>query len=291
MAIQDRDPARTFGRRIVGRTQRVFVWMQKHKIASIALVVLLLILWQLAVLPWQDLTRLRTVNPTTTAFIRYAEETAKESGKPLRKHQQWISLSKISPVLVDAIIVAEDGTFWAHSGFDWFEFRESLARDWKEMRAARGASTITQQLAKNLFLSPSKNPLRKLKEWLLTYCLERQLSKRRILELYLNVIELGVGIYGVEAASQFYFKTSASDLTVDECVRLAAIIPSPQRHRADDNSRYVSRRAQIILARLQVYTKERETGSAAASDSAGVLPDSLRLESEEQEEIDDLQRR
>lgn len=177
-------------------------------------------------------------------------ERARERGQPSRTIQHWVPLGLIPPEAVNAVIVAEDGTFWAHGGFDWFEFRESLGKNLRELRFARGASTITQQLVKNLYLSASKDPLRKLREWILTWEMERTLSKSRILELYLNVIEWGDGIYGIEAASRHYFGKSVSQLTREESARLAAVIPNPKRHRADSNSRYVLRHTQLILTRM-----------------------------------------
>ena len=182
--------------------------------------------------------------------MREQEEAAREKGRRFRKMQYWIPLREIPRDAVNAVIVAEDGTFWTHGGFDWYEFRESVERNLEEGRAARGASTITQQLVKNLFLSASKNPLRKLKEWALTWFTERVMSKSRILELYLNVIEWGDGVYGIEAASRYYFDESASQLTREQAARLAAIIPSPRRHRADVDSRYVVRRSRLVLERL-----------------------------------------
>ena len=159
-------------------------------------------------------------------------------------------LKSIPQDAIDAVILAEDGTFWWNEGFDWFEFKESIEKNIEEGRAARGASTITQQLVKNLFLSSSKNPLRKLKEWILTWYMDSVLSKGRIIEIYLNVIEWGNGVYGIEAASNTYFGKSASELSRDECARLAAIIPSPRKHRADNDSQYVLRRSKIILERM-----------------------------------------
>jgi monofunctional biosynthetic peptidoglycan transglycosylase len=176
---------------------------------------------------------------------------AKKENYPFHKKQNWIMLKSIPKDAVDAVIVSEDGTFWSHDGFDWFEFKESIERNFEEGRAARGASTITQQLVKNLYLSSSKNPLRKLKEWILTWYMEQQVSKSRILEIYLNVIEWGDGVYGIEAASQYYFDKPASDLNRDECARLAAIIPSPRKHRADVDSKYVLRRSKLILDRME----------------------------------------
>jgi monofunctional biosynthetic peptidoglycan transglycosylase len=153
--------------------------------------------------------------------------------------------------VINAVIVSEDGTFWAHHGFDWYELKESIGRNLEEGRAARGASTITQQLVKNLFLSPSKNPLRKMKEWVLTWWMEQKLSKSRILEIYLNVIEWGNGVYGIEAASWYHFGKSAELLSKNEAARLAAIIPDPTDHMADSDSQYVTRRSALILDRME----------------------------------------
>ena len=183
--------------------------------------------------------------------MREQAAEAKKDNRPFHKVQYWISLRSIPQDAIDAVIVSEDGTFWSHHGFDWFEFKESIERNFEEGRAARGASTITQQLVKNLYLSPSKNPLRKMKEWILTWYMEQELSKSRILEIYLNVIEWGDGVYGIEAASHYYFDKTASDLHREECARLAAIIPSPRKHRADVDSKYVLRRSTLILERME----------------------------------------
>lgn len=205
---------------------------------------------ELAVLPYGNINQLRVSNPGETAFMRNHREEAEGNGKPFRIAQRWTPLGRIAKDAVNAVIVSEDGTFWSHEGFDWFEFRESLERNVKEGRAARGASTITQQLVKNLYLSPSKNPLRKLKEWVLTWYMEQKLGKSRILELYLNVIEWGNGIYGIESASQTYFGKSASMLTREEAARLAAVIPNPRRYRVDKETRYLEHRSQLIMNRM-----------------------------------------
>ncbi len=209
-----------------------------------------LVVLQLSVLPYGRVLEYRSVNPKETAFMQEHAEAAREKGRRFRKMQYWIPLRQIPRDAVNAVIVAEDGTFWEHGGFDWYEFRESVERNLEEGRAARGASTITQQLVKNLFLSSSKNPLRKLKEWVLTWFTELVMSKSRILELYLNVIEWGDGVYGIEAASRYYFDVPASQLTREQAARLAAIIPSPRRHRADVDSRYVVRRSEMVLQRM-----------------------------------------
>ncbi|KKU52031.1 MAG: Monofunctional biosynthetic peptidoglycan transglycosylase [Parcubacteria group bacterium GW2011_GWA2_47_10] len=155
----------------------------------------------------------------------------------------------LPPRFKELLIKKEDRFFYYHIGINPF----SIARDIAQRIFSgklEGSSTLTQQLVKNLFLSASKNPLRKLKEWILTWYMERTLSKSRILELYLNVIEWGNGLYGIEAASQHYFGKSVSSLGRQECARLAAVIPSPRRFRADGDSRYVARRSRIILDRM-----------------------------------------
>ena len=228
----------------------VFEWTRAHKVLSILAVFSLWIVIEFGTLPYGEIGHLKTANPGETAFMREHREEAEQEGKPFRKMQRWVPLSKISKDAMNAVIVAEDGTFWTHGGFDWFEFRESIERNMKEGRAARGASTITQQLVKNLYLSSSKNPFRKLKEWVLTWYMEQKLSKSRILEIYLNVIEWGRGIYGIEAASQDYFGTSASMLSREEAARLAAVIPNPRRYRVDKETRYLEQRAQLILSRM-----------------------------------------
>jgi len=224
--------------------------IRRHPIKSLLLFFFSSVLLQILFLPYSNIRLLKTKNAGETAFMIEHAEKAKNENRPFHKIQYWIPLRTIPQDAVDAVIVSEDGTFWSHHGFDWFEFRESIERNFEEGRAVRGASTITQQLVKNLYLSSSKNPLRKMKEWMLTWYMEQQLSKSRILELYLNVIEWGDGVYGIEAASHYYFDKSASGLSREECARLAAIIPSPRKHRADVDSKYVLRRSTLILERM-----------------------------------------
>jgi monofunctional glycosyltransferase len=225
-------------------------WIKLHPIKSLLLFLFSSVLLQILFLPYSNIRLLKTKNVGETAFMIEHAEKAKNENRPFHKIQHWIPLRSIPQDAVDAVIVSEDGTFWSHHGFDWFEFRESIERNFEEGRAVRGASTITQQLVKNLYLSSSKNPLRKMKEWILTWYMEQQLSKSRILELYFNVIEWGDGVYGIEAASHYYFDKSASGLSREECARLAAIIPSPRKHRADVDSKYVLRRSTLILERM-----------------------------------------
>ncbi len=233
-----------------GIFRRTVRWLGKHPFKTALLLLCLLVVAELASIPYVGVLRLADENPGETALMQQRMDETLDAGKRLRIRHQWIPLSRIPRVVVDAVIVAEDGTFYTHNGVDWFEVRESIEKDFEEGRAARGASTITQQLAKNLFLSTSKDPVRKLKELLITFLLEQTLSKNRILELYLNEIEWGPGIFGIEAASEAYFGKPADALSLDEATRLAAVIPSPLRHRPDQDSRYVMRRKQIVLARM-----------------------------------------
>ena len=143
--------------------------------------------------------------------------------------QRWVSYGRVSPDLKRAVLVAEDDAFWQHEGVDFEQLQESLETDWARGRFVRGGSTITQQLAKNLYLSPSKNPLRKLRELIIARRLEAELKKARILELYLNVIEWGDGVYGVEAAARTYFHVSAAELGPSESALLAGGDRQPAR--------------------------------------------------------------
>jgi monofunctional biosynthetic peptidoglycan transglycosylase len=183
-------------------------------------------------------------------MMEQREQEADGAGVQFAVQQTWVPISRISPHLVHAVIVAEDGTFYEHSGVDWYEVEESIEKNLEKGRAARGGSTISQQLAKNLFLSTSKDPMRKLKELIITLRMEKMLSKKRILEIYLNVIEWGNGVFGAEAAARKYFGTSAANITRDEAARLAAVIPSPLRHQPNQVSQYVERRSSIILERM-----------------------------------------
>src|SRR4051812_6613692 len=175
-----------------------------------------------------DVRLLRTQNPATTAFMELRARDAHAQGRPVQKDQRWVPYARISPNLKKAVIVTEDSAFWQHEGIDYEQLRESMETNWERGEFARGASTITQQLAKNLYLSPSKNPIRKVKELLITRRLEVELSKQRILEMYLNVIEWGDGVWGAEAAARRYFRKPAADLGPQESALLAAAIINPR---------------------------------------------------------------
>ncbi len=203
----------------------------------------------------REIEKLKYENPRVTALMKQRINEAKKKGKKYKINQIWIPLSKVSPYLVEAVIVSEDASFFSHRGIDWYEVKESMRKNYERGRIVRGASTITMQLAKNLFLSTSRNPFRKLVEILIALRMEQKLSKNRILEIYLNVIELGDGIFGVESASRKYFGKSASELTLEESARLTAIIPSPLRYSPDSDKKFVQWRTRLILNRLLLRQK------------------------------------
>jgi monofunctional glycosyltransferase len=198
-----------------------------------------------------DVMSLKSKNPTITAMMEQRAGERKTTPRPIRA---WTSYKNISPHLRNAVLIAEDSAFFQHSGYDLEQIKESAKRNWREKRFARGASTITQQLAKNLYLSTSKNPLRKIQEFFIAQKMEESLSKQRIFEIYLNVIEWGDGIYGVEPASRRYFGKSASELLPEEAAILAAMIPNPRRYTPTRNLKYLERRKAEILSRLARYS-------------------------------------
>jgi monofunctional glycosyltransferase len=233
-----------------GFFRALWTWVRTHKFKTLLLLFISFVLYVVLSIPYLAIFSLSSEDPQETALMRQRIREAASDDKTLKITQTWVPISRIPKYVLDAIVVAEDGTFYEHGGIDWFEVQESLEKNLEEGRAARGASTITQQLAKNLFLSTSKDPLRKLREVIITVLLEKTLEKRRILELYVNLIEWGPGVFGIEAASRTYFGKPASALTLEEGARLAAVIPSPLRHRPDADTRYVLRRKAIVLGRM-----------------------------------------
>jgi len=183
-------------------------------------------------------------NPSTSAFIeRYQEENQ------TKVTLLWKTLPHISNALKRAVLVSEDDGFFAHEGVDFKELKNSWETDWKKKKIVRGGSTLSMQLVKNLYLSPSKNPVRKINEILLTLDLERKVSKPRILELYLNLVEWGPGIFGAESASQHYFKKSSEQLTEREAAYLAAILPNPA-YLSGKGAQRATFRQNVILKRM-----------------------------------------
>jgi len=201
-----------------------------------------------------DVRVLRTQNPTTTAFMELRGREAHARGLPVTRDWRWVPYARISANLKKAVIVTEDGAFWQHEGIDFEQLQKSMETNWERKEFARGASTITQQLAKNLYLSPSKNPIRKAKELLITRRLEVELSKQRILELYLNSIEWGDGVWGAEAAARRYFHKPAAELTASESALLAAAIANPHVLDPAHPSARLRTRQQMIFRRMGAVT-------------------------------------
>jgi monofunctional biosynthetic peptidoglycan transglycosylase len=221
-----------------------------------------------------DVSSLKKENPQITALMSQRMQEAKAAGKKPRRYQLWVGYAAISPKLRSAVLIGEDDAFFQHEGYDFDQIKESFQRNWEKKSFVRGGSTITQQLAKNLYLSTSKNPLRKLREFLIARRLEEELSKRRILEIYLNVIEWGDGIYGAEAASRAYFGKPCKDLTLREAVLLAAVIPNPRRMNPSRPSRRVEYRFNLILSRMhqsrQISDQEFESAGKDSGEHGAV---------------------
>jgi monofunctional biosynthetic peptidoglycan transglycosylase len=199
-----------------------------------------------------DVRPLRTQTPATTAFMRMRAEEAAAAGRKIQFSQRLVRYNQISPLLIRAVLVAEDAAFFSHDGVDYDELKLSIELNVERGEFVRGASTITQQLAKNLYLSSSRNPYRKITELFITRRLEAELPKSRILELYLNVIEWGDGIWGCEAASERYFGVSANDLSADQAALLAAAIINPRVYSPARPNAYLLKRQALILSRMKV---------------------------------------
>ena len=225
-------------RRILGRIALGLVLL-----AVLPPAVLALYWW----LTFPDVQRLATANPKTTALIDARLEEARTQNPDTEPTRVWVPLAEIAPELQHAVIVSEDASFYFHEGFDWEGIKEAAWRDLAEGKLQRGGSTITQQLAKNLYLSSGKTLLRKANEALIADALERHLTKKRILELYLNVVEWGRGVYGAEAAARHHFGKHAADLSPEEAALLAAMLPSPRTYDPLKVTHYLSVRQQQIL--------------------------------------------
>jgi monofunctional glycosyltransferase len=201
-----------------------------------------------------DVRVLAKTNPTTTAFMELRVAEAASEGRTIRHVHIWVPYSRISQNLKRAVLVAEDSAFWDHEGVDIEQLQESIRVNWEQGKAVRGASTITQQLAKNLYLSPSRDPLRKLRELIIARRLEAALPKARIFEIYLNVIEWGNGIWGAEAAARTYFHVPASALSREQAALLAGAIINPRVLNPARPTQRLIRRQRIVLSRMGEVT-------------------------------------
>lgn len=246
---------------------------------------------------YPDVKKLKKENPDKTTFMKYREDERRERGKNIRFRQHWVRLSRISPYVIKAVIISEDDKFWHHEGFDYEALQQAFEEDIRERKFKVGGSTISQQLVKNLYLSPSKNPIRKIKEAILTWRIERTLSKKRIIEIYLNVAEWGEGIFGIEAAARHYFGKAASALSAREAAKLAAVLPNPRRYHPLGSSKFVRNRSEriyrimvrrgIIIPEYEAVMKEPEEILPGESDSSEILPSPPNSEEQQNEEIEE----
>jgi monofunctional biosynthetic peptidoglycan transglycosylase len=202
-------------------------------------------------LTFPNVEALKTGFPKTTAFMDIRRAELRSEGKDDTLQYTPVAYGRISPYLRRGVLVAEDSSFYEHSGVDTDAMREAFERDWKRKQITHGGSTITQQLAKNLYLSPSRNPLRKIREYFIAMALERHLTKKRILELYLNVVEMGERVYGAEAAARYYFHKPASALSPREAALLAGCLPNARVMIPSAPNKRLRARQRMILSRLR----------------------------------------
>lgn len=255
--------------------------LKKLTFAVLALLVVVF-LWEWATYP--DVGELAKNPPKTTAFIELRKKQLRTEGKGDEIEYRFVPYGRISPSLRRAVLVAEDNAFYEHGGVDVEGMKEALKKDLEKGKLAHGGSTITQQLAKNLYLSPSRNPLRKIKEYFIARSLERTLSKKRILELYLNVAEFGERTYGAEAAARRYFGKSAASLSPSEAALLAGSLPNPRVMSPAAPNKRLKWRQRMILSRMRRWgylfeeqvlaeTKKKAEETPAVTDSDLAPPD------------------
>jgi len=228
----------------------VFKWLVRVLLLFI-IICFISFIWIYASLP--DVEFLKSNNPETTAIIQQRLNEAESAGKKLRIRQKWVRFSTIPKLLKRTVRITEDANFYSHDGVDLDELKEAFKKNWEKGKVVRGGSTISQQLAKNLYLSTSRSVFRKIKEYFFTREIENTLSKNRIFHLYLNIIEFGPGIFGVEAASRYYFGKSVGSLSTEEMIRLTAIIPRPLKTRPNSNSKWLYWKCCWITKKLYLY--------------------------------------
>ena len=250
----------------------------------LAAIVAILLWLAYEILTFPDVSKLAKEPPKTTAFMELRKKQLRGKGESDELRWKWVSYGRISPSLRRAVLVAEDDSFFEHHGVDVDAMKEAFERNWKRKKVSAGGSTITQQLAKNLYLSPSRNPLRKIKEYFIARSLEKHLTKKRILEIYLNVVELGERVYGAEAASRFYFSKSAAALSPSEAALLAGSLPNPRVMNPGHPNKRLRWRQRMILSRMrrwgylferQVLAEKKpepETTTTTALDTATTAP-------------------
>ncbi len=253
--------------------------MLKRILGLVLIVFVAWLAWELITFP--DVAALAKERPKTTTFMEQRKERLRDEGKSDALEWRWVRYGSVAPSLRRAVLVAEDNSFYEHEGVDVEGMKEAFERNWKRRKLTHGGSTITQQLAKNLYLSPSRNPLRKVREYFIARSLEKHLTKKRILEIYLNVVEMGERVYGAEAAARHYFGKSASALSPREAALLAGCLPNPRVMNPGNPNKRLRARQRMILSRMkrwgyllerEVLTEKKpspETSTAASTDTAG----------------------
>ena len=224
--------------------RRLGRWLKWSLLGLIGLV----LAWQFWLLGW--VLFWKWVDPGTTRFMEIRLAELREQNPDARLKMQWLPYERISPHLKRAIIAAEDARFVDHEGFDWEGIQKAIEKNQKRGRAVAGGSTISQQLAKNLFLTPTRSYFRKIEEAIITLMLETLWSKRRIFEVYLNVIEWGNGVFGAEAAARHYFGIGATQLGPEQAAKLAGMVPNPRYYDRNRNAPGLARKSVIILGRM-----------------------------------------
>ena len=222
----------------------VFRWLWRSLLLALSALALVQFWFLIHVWYWVD------HDPGTTAFMQARLERMREKEPRAVLRQQWVAYNRIALNLKRAIIAAEDAKFLGHEGFDWEGIQKAYDKNRRQGKIVSGGSTISQQLAKNLFLSGERTWWRKGEEAVITVMIETVMTKRRILEIYLNVIEWGNGVFGAEAAANHHFNTSAANLSAEQAAQLAAMVPSPRRYSAGSDTPYLQKRAEIILSRM-----------------------------------------
>ncbi|MEO7031090.1 MAG: monofunctional biosynthetic peptidoglycan transglycosylase [Herbaspirillum sp.] len=223
------------------RLRRMLFWLI---FISVSLVLLVQVYFFAQIWWWVD------HNPSSTSFMHQQLQVLRDKNPQAQLQYQWVPYQRISRHLKRAIIVSEDATFSEHQGVDWDALEKAYEKNQKRGKVVAGGSTITQQLAKNLFLSGQRSYLRKGQEFVITYMLEFWMSKQRIFEIYLNVVEWGSGVFGADAAAQHYYHVSAASLNPAQAARLAVMLPNPRFYDAHRNSAYLARRTSVILRRM-----------------------------------------
>lgn len=216
---------------------------------GLALLVVLALLWQGWYLGW--VIWWKYFNPNMTSFMVQRLDELQDKNPKAKLMHAWVPYDKISLRLKQAAVASEDDKFVEHDGFDWEGMQKALEKNQRKGKVVAGGSTISQQLAKNLFLSASKTPWRKAEEAIITVMIETLWDKQRILEVYLNSVEWGQGIFGAEAAANRYFGIPASRLSAEQAARLAVMLPAPRRYEKNPYSPYLNYRTQLVLGRMQ----------------------------------------